>query len=38
MRIAFPTLALGILLGLSQVHAASVSLLDDPALTGSKPL
>lgn len=34
MRMAFPTLALGVLLGLSQAHAA-VLLLDDPSLTGN---
>ena len=35
MRLAFPTFGLGVLLGLSQVHAATVSLLDDPALVGT---
>jgi tetratricopeptide (TPR) repeat protein len=35
MRMTFPTLALGVLLGLSQAHAAAVSPLDDPSLTGS---
>jgi tetratricopeptide (TPR) repeat protein len=35
MRTAFPTLALGVLLSLSQAHAAAVSPLDDPSLTGS---
>jgi tetratricopeptide (TPR) repeat protein len=35
MRMAFPTLALGVLLGLSQVHASPASPLDDPSLTGS---
>lgn len=35
MRAAFPTLLIGFALALSQAHAASVALLDDPALTGS---
>ncbi|HTW34401.1 MAG TPA: tetratricopeptide repeat protein [Rhizomicrobium sp.] len=35
MRAAFPTFLIGIALTLSQAHAAGVSLLDDPALTGA---
>jgi tetratricopeptide (TPR) repeat protein len=35
MRTAFPILAAGLLLNLSQADAASVSPLDDPSLTGT---
>ena len=35
MRLAFPIIAAGVLLGLAPADAAGVSMLDDPSLTGA---